>query len=207
MACLVCDPLSKLSISTDTNPVPWIGASLLCVYIISLCLYLFVIHHIHFLVFCASSHSSLPLPCPFSIYPYFSVHSSSVSLLDRGAPASETRVWDLPLPQLSHPLHRHSVPSCFWLSGLWPRLCSESQHPAPSLFHPFRLCLAEKECVLHREPATGSFRYSRNSVCHQVTEQNSVVLVSPVYSVNSRAVIIQLDLTGVTGIINSTCIV
>lgn len=131
------------------------------------------------------------LPCPFSIYLFFSVHPSSFSLLDRGAQASETQVWDLPLPQLPHPLHRHSVPSWFWLSGLWSRLCPQSHHPAPSLFHPFRLCLAEKECVLHREPATGSLRYSRNYVCHQVTEQNSVVLVSLVYSVNRRAVFTQ----------------
>lgn len=134
------------------------------------------------------------------------MHPPSVFLLDRGDPASETQAWDLPLPQLPHPLHRHSVPSWFWLSGLWSRLCPQSHHPTPSLLHLLRLCLAEKERVLHRGPAAGSLRYSRTAVCHQITEPyNDSVWASPVYWVNSRTVHTQIDLTGVIRNINSTC--
>lgn len=166
-------------------------------------------HHIlsSFSVVVLLNHSLHCSACPFSIYLFFSVHPQSVFLLDRGAPASETQAWDLPLPQLPHPLHRYSVPSWFWLSGLRSRHCPQSHHPAPSLLHPLRLCLAEKERVLHRGPAAGSLRYSRTAVCHQVTEplQQCSVGVSLVYWVNSRSVHTQIHLTGVIRNISSTC--
>ena len=134
---------------------------------------------------CASECSPHCSACPFSIYLFFSMHPPSVFLLDRGAPASETRAWDLPLPQLPHPLHRHSVPSWFWLSELWSWLCRQSHHPAPSLLHPLRLCLAEKKRVLHRGPAAGSLRYSRTAVCQQVTEHCSSVVMAPLLYIGS----------------------
>lgn len=135
---------------------------------------------------CAPAHSPHCSACPFSIYLCFSVHPLSVFLLDRGAPASETQAWDLPLPQLPHPLHRHSAPSWFWLSGLWSRLCPQSHHPTPSLHYPLRLCLAEKERVLHWGPAAGSLRYSRTTVCHQVTAYHTVAL-APLSYIGSTA--------------------
>lgn len=128
---------------------------------------------------CTSARFPHGSTCPFSIYLFFSMHLPSVFLLDRGAPASETPAWDLPLPQLPHPLHRHSVPSWYWLSGLWSRLCPQSHHPAPSLLHPLRLYLAEKERVLHWGPAAGSLRYSRTAVCHQVEEPDNSAVWAP----------------------------
>lgn len=118
-------------------------------YLISLCSCLLSLSHTLHHSCCTSAHPPHGSICPFSIYLFFSMHLPSVFLLDRGAPASETQAWDLPLPQLPHPLHRHFVPSWYWLSGLWSRLCPQSHHPAPSLLHPLRLYLAEKERVLH----------------------------------------------------------
>lgn len=135
----------------------------------------------------ASPHSPHCSACPFSMCLFFSVHPPSVFLLDRGAPASETQAWDLSLPQLPHPLHRHSVPSWFWFSGMWSCLCPQSHHPVPSLLHPLRLYLAEKERVLHRGPAAGSLWYSRTAVCHKVTEPYNILVLAPLLYIGSTA--------------------
>lgn len=145
------------------------------------------------LIVCASDHSA----CPFSVYLCFSVNPSSVfSLLDSGT--RETQAWDLSLPQLPHPLHRHSVPSRFWLSGPWSQLGSQSRHPTPSLHHPFRHCLAEKERVLHWGPAAGSLRYSRTAVCHQVPEPFNSVVLAPLLYIGSTAGLFRLTWLVVT---------
>lgn len=135
----------------------------------------------------ASPHSPHCSACPFSMCLFFSVHPPSVFLLDRGAPASETQAWDLSLPQLPHPLHRHSVPSWFWFSGMWSCLCPQSHHPVPSLLHPLRLYLAEKERVLHRGTAAGSLWYSRTAVCHKVTEPYNILVLAPLLYIGSTA--------------------
>lgn len=130
--------------------------------------------------FCASDHSPHLFVLTLFLF-FFSLNPPSVFLLDRGGPASETQAWYLPLPQLPHPLHRHSVSSWFWLSGLWSWLRPQSHHPTPSPLHSLRLCLAEKERVLHRGPAAGSLRYSRTAVCHQVTRPHECVWASLVH--------------------------
>lgn len=137
--------------------------------------------------FCASDHSPHLFVLTLFLF-FFSLNPPSVFLLDRGGPASETQAWYLPLPQLPHPLHRHSVSSWFWLSGLWSWLRPQSHHPTPSPLHSLRLCLAEKERVLHRGPAAGSLRYSRTAVCHQVTRPHECVWASLVHWVMSRTV-------------------
>lgn len=145
------------------------GASLLC-------MIHFILHLCSLCPCCPSVVASALLPswlCPFSLYLFFSVHLPSVSLLDRGPPVTEMQAEDLPLPQVPHPVGRHSVPSWYGPSGLWSRLCPQSDHPTLSLLHPLRLCLAEKERVLHREPAAGSLWYSRTAVCRRVTESYS----------------------------------
>lgn len=96
---------------------------------------------------------------------FSSLYTSSVSSLDRGDPATETQGWDIPLPQLPHPVHRHPVPLRRWLSGLWKQLCLQSCHITPFILSPLRPYLAEKECVLHRGPFARSIWYSWTVLC------------------------------------------
>lgn len=91
---------------------------------------------------------------------FSSLYTLSVSPLSRGEPASETQGWDIPLPQLPHP-----VPLRRWLSGLWKQLCLQSGHITPFILSPLRPYLAEKECVFHRGPFARSIWYSWTVLC------------------------------------------
>lgn len=133
---------------------------------------------IHFSLICATSHifPSLSflslvivllilLSFVLSVSFFFSVCTSSLFPLNRGDPASETQAWDLPLPQLPHPVHGHPVPPRCWLFGLWKQLCLQSCHITPFILSPLRPQLAKKECVLYWGPLTGKIWYSCTVLC------------------------------------------
>lgn len=117
---LTADPLTKVSISTMPSLLN--TSYLLCIVHFSMLVSTFLLIVLFSILSVVVLLPTLFIALCLSILniSVFFMHPPSFSLLlDRGAPFSEMQTWDLPLPQLPHPFHRHSVPSWFWLSGLW----------------------------------------------------------------------------------------